>query len=813
MNSRSSSIFWTTLFTSMAILVYEVALTRVFSVILNYHFVFVVISFALLGLGLGSMAQGLWFRGLSRFRTLRLWLFIAGAFSFPVSGVLLVSLPLTAGVDFSHLGFYIYLGIATVPFMFAGINLAWIFQTWTDRAAVLYAGDLIGAAIGAVGAWFLLEHVSGLGAVMGSGMVAGIGVLIFTLGRHITPIRGVAVLLGTGVLFLGSFLTIVPEIPIGQDTDKDLYRMGKSGLSPEIVDSRWSAFGRTDLVKDSHSPHELALYVDGAAGTPMIHVDSTMNQKTKLQIISRWALQYFPYSFLPENEKESAYIIGPGGGKDVLIARSTGVKQITAVEVNPDMVELVRDHSDFNGGIYAEGDQLDIMIGEGRQVLRNSDSTYDIISLALPITKSRRSYESYALTEDYLFTVEAFQEYFDHMTQEGRVMILAHGETEVLRLVSTALRAFELNGIENTTAMKHFYAVSDGMMALLVIKKQPFTRQEVSNRHQLVEKFQLHKPVAYFPYLEQEQLHMMFPGEQHIETPMFQQAMMDIGTGRFKSEVAFMDYPMDVSPVTDNQPFFYDFKKGLPGTLTILFIIFAILLGLIIYQTKIRISAQFAAVRSGFPGKTFIASVTILGLAFMMGELSLFQKIVPYFRHPSIALTVTLVVLLTGTGIGSWVSQRFRESNLLNTLRIAAVAIGVLFFGFRMIFPLVDTLSMEAGRLVLIAWLFLTGLPLGTPFPTLLRFLHREDRQDIVPYAWGINGVASVTGSVFAVILAKWFGWNFVLVFAGIAYLSLAVVFTRLRNLIPRTLNSDADDAGPLVSKPEADVAEIPLNA
>lgn len=200
---------------------------------------------------------------------------------------------------------------------------------------------------------------------------------------------------------------------MGSDEDKDLYRIVQRGIQPDILESRWSAFGRIHLVEIPGDQHRRLLFVDGAAGTPMIHIDSTMDEQAKMQTMHQWSLQFFPFTFLSPKENDSAYIIGPGGGKDILIAKSTGVKQITAVEVSPEMVKLVRDYSNYNDGIYTNWDNVDVHIGEGRQYLRSNPATYDIISLALPVTKSRRSYEGYALTEDYLFTQEALGEYLN----------------------------------------------------------------------------------------------------------------------------------------------------------------------------------------------------------------------------------------------------------------------------------------------------------------------------------------------------------------------------------------------------------------
>ena len=785
--------FWITLYTSMALLISEIALTRIFSVILNSHYVFVVISFALLGLGLGRLVNGIWFTRYADPHRYRRVLFILGAISFPLSSILLVWLPVTTGVNFGDPGFYLYLLIATVPFIFGGMNLSWIFQQWAGRASLLYAGDLLGAAIGGVASWLFLDTVGALGAAIGAGLVAATGTLIFAFLEEKVRFSYAIPLALTAVLFFGIFWNWYPRVPIGSDEDKDLYRLVQSGIQPKILESRWSAFGRTDLIEIPGDQHRRLLFVDGAAGTPMIHIDSTMDKRARMEMMHQWSLQFFPFTFLAPHEKDSAYIIGPGGGKDILIAKSTGVKQITAVEVNPEMVDLVRKYRDYNDGIYTDWDNVDVHIGEGRQFLRSNPARYDIISLALPVTKSRRSYEGYALTEDYLFTKEALAEYLSHLTPEGRIMILAHGDAEVIRLVSTVLQTLEEQGVSNREAMKRLYTISDGMMALLVIKKQPFSREEAQKRVRLMHKFHLHKPIAYFPYAQQHRMSATLSNGKRLPVPMYPQAFIDVESGLFKANVAFTDFSLNVSPVTDNKPFFYDFSFRLPRTLVVLAFVFGTLL-LSVLIVLMRKNSHLSAMPSSIQaGKSFLA-FSLLGIGFMMTEVTLFQKSVLYFRHPTLALTVLLTVILLGTGIGSWISHLWKTENILRRIQRAGWAVATLLFLFWATNSLLQSWSTSAAQPLLVLYLFLAGIALGVPFPMMLRYLHAQSREDLVPFAWGINGIASVTGSVFSVIFAKWFGWSFVLIIAAIVYIGMTLIVFRIEKTEREQLEVAVDD-------------------
>ncbi len=171
----------------------------------------------------------------------------------------------------------------------------------------------------------------------------------------------------------------------------------------------------------------------------------------------------------------------------------------------------------------------------------------------------------------------------------------------------------------------------------------------------------------------------------------------------------------------------------------------------------------------------------LLGVGFMLAEMALFQKFVLYFRHPTLALTILLTVILVGTGTGSWLSHLWKPRDIMKRVQLMGLVItGILLF-FRIGSVFIPLLGNSLIQPALIISLFLIGLVLGVPFPLLLRYLNAESRQDLVPYAWGINGIASVTGSVFSVIFAKWFGWSAVLVMAAGIYLALALLLQRVR--------------------------------
>lgn len=359
---------------------------------------------------------------------------------------------------------------------------------------------------------------------------------------------------------------------------------------------------------------------------------------------------------------------------------------------------------------------------------------------------------------------------------------MAHGDAEVIRLVSTVLQTFEEQGISNREAMKRLYTISDGMLALLVIKKEPFSREEAGKRIQLMHKFHLHKPIAYFPYAKQHQMAATLSNGKRIPVPMYPQAFIDVESGLFKANVAFTDFSLNVSPVTDNKPFFYDFSFGLPRELVLLTLVFSTLLVAALIKLTRKDWHTFPVSMGFHAGKTFLV-FSLLGIGFMMTEVTLFQKSVLYFRHPTLALTVLLTVILLGTGIGSWMSHRWKTDNILRRIQRAGWVVTALLFLFWGTNTILQNWSGSMAQSVLVSYLFLIGIVLGIPFPMMLRYLDQEVRTDLVPFAWGINGVASVTGSVFSIIFAKWVGWSSVLIIAAVVYLGMSIVLLRIRKV------------------------------
>jgi spermidine synthase len=761
---------------------------------LSYHYVFAVISFALLGLGVGGMLlkrwSGWWPRTGYHTNAALFALLIAGS----VIGI--IKLPIYESDVLVNFGFWIYILLATLPFFFAGLTLAGLFQEFAERSSLLYGADLIGAMLGALTVVPLLNGMGGVNSALLTAVTAALGSMTLAWSQRKPFSLGFASFIGLtlGVITLGMF-GLEGEVPITKDLNKDMYRALANPLDKaEVVESRWSAFGRTDLVRSDLSPNDMTIFVDGGAGSAMYNLDSLMNNPAqKSQLMTHFG-GYFPFYFLKENEKDSVLIIGSGGGRDVVIALLGGVKSITAVEVNPDLVQMVKDYESFNGGIYTKIPNVQVVVAEGRNYIRNTDAKYDLITLAIPITKSSRSVEAYALTENYLFTVESLTEYLDHLTPEGRIVIVAHNDLEIYRLITLALTAFERRNVSQPEAMNHIYTIASDLMPTIVIKNQPFDTLEVVQRHALLHQFGFDRGSFFVPYLRQL---VLGPDEQlglDFEWRMFDQILVDISDGKLSLDELINAAIVDVGPVTDDSPFFYKFDPGLPKPFGLFSVLIVLtvggVIGLLLIPKRPDDSPSgqrnLVSKLALYPElKTFLLVFFFLGIGFMLVEIALFQKLTLFLGQPVLALTVLLFSLLLGTGLGSLTSS-LAQKRLGRAITFATLIIFLLVVAYALF--LTDAFDVGLDPKITATLLLLPlGFVLGFPFPLSIRLMKQYGLGDSVHLMWGVNGIASVLGSALTMIIGILVGFSYALYLGAILYAGvggLAILLNRPKTSI-----------------------------
>ena len=504
---KQSCILLSAIFlTSFSLIAFEITLSRLLSVLLSYHYVFVVLSLALLGLGLGGMFVHFFRPQIptdeKRFQVLA---FFTSLFSLAIPFSIIIILQVSY-IDNIQMNILLYGFLLVFPFFLAGVLLSEVYRMFPTLSGRIYGVDLIGAAAGSFGVILFLNILGGISTNFVLGVMASLAAVLFAVGGLRKNTKGL-IISAVSFLILSILLGVnlvcgyLLDIPIGANPGKEIHD-ALSSFRGKIVETRWSAFGRTDLVEFNNYPDHMDIYIDGTAGSPMYRFNGNVNDPgATISNLKTTFPGYFPFLYLQEEERNNALLIGPGGGRDILLALMGGVREITAVEINKDLVDLVRRYSWFNGRIYKGLKNVNIVVDEGRNFLKRQKEKYDIIMLSLPITNTSRSLEGYALTENFLFTTDSICDYLDHLTDEGRLVVVGHNDAEILRLLSLSLAALNRRGVSITAAMNRIYIVGTDEYLVFVLKKTPFKPTEVFPMYQAIHQFDLESILSYFPYI------------------------------------------------------------------------------------------------------------------------------------------------------------------------------------------------------------------------------------------------------------------------------------------------------------------------
>lgn len=591
----------------------------------------------------------------------------------------------------------------------------------------------------------------------------GLGAIMLSSGdQHRKSLALPVIAAGAALLLTTVQLTThaIGPVPVGDDPIKDLYRLSSDpAKGGEIIESRWSLFGRTDLVKHPGDPDEMNLFVDGTAGTPLYRFSGDpLAPGAKAEAMKRDFTGYFPFLTLKDNQRDSILIIGPGGGRDVLAALMGGFREIIGVEVNPQLVEMVREQGAFTGNIYSGFENVKVVVDEGRNFVKRSTGPYDMVLLTLPVTKSSRSVEGYALTESFLLTTEAILDYWNRLSPEGQVVVVLHNGDMALRLLSVVTAALAEIGIPQEEVFRHLCIVGWGLTPTVVLRKSPISPEEAASMKELLVRTGYASNPGFFP------------GEGGAGDDPVLKALNYAASGKATMERIAEVTSIDISPVTDDSPFFYKFEKGLPTEVaTILIVALA--------GTVVTAALPLTRRREGTVHGRGIAVFGLIGFSFMAAEVVLIQKLMLFIGQPTVTLGVVLIALLTGISAGSRYSAGIPAERLAYVFRRNALITGILLLGYILFLPLITSallgwglaLRMEAAFVIL----FPVGFFAGGLFPAGMRVCGGKGGA---PWLWAVNGTASVLGSVTAVAIAMKLGFSAALLAAGAGYLVTSAV-------------------------------------
>lgn len=712
-------------------LLFEVALTRIFSATIWYHFAFVAISVALLGWGLGGFAVHL----LRRHAPLSLE--HAAVLSLVYAAAIPAALWLIVRTPFQPDRLWFYFLVSLVPFFLAGAVLSTVFALSRSEAGLLYFGDLVGASLGALAVTGLLAWLGGEGAVVAAALPPILAAALFS--RRLVPVSALAAVALGAVLFVhaksGTFL-------IRSAPAKGMYRHMAAHPDARIALTGWNAYSRIDAVTGLGDA--LArLYIDSDAWTNLHSWDGRVESLSHLR---EW-YRALPFRLTPGAR---TLVIGPGGGSDVLVSLAAGSRSVTAVEMNPLMLSFVRHFGGEAGHLY-DHPKVETILSEGRNFLSRTDRSFDVIFLGFVDSWASVASGGLSLAENYLYTTEAFRAYNEHLSDDG-ILVIMRWDVDVPRLVSNSVALLGTEAARQRVAvfMEKRGTADDPPQMIFILKKQPFTEAETAA---MLQDWTSASP-------------MIVPGRL-AAAPY--DALLE---GRLTPALWAAQAKTRVDPVFDERPFFFARQKpwGIPPAMA------RALLKVLVPVVVLLLAFSFAGRPAGAGGGSYAASLAFfgsLGVGFIAVELTLLQRLTLLLGHPIFTLSILLFTLLASSGLGSALSHRFRT-------RTACLVVAVLGAIYALILPrVVDALLPLSlgGRIAAAVGLVAPlGLAMGMPFPSGLRLVGHGPLPG-APFYWGLNGVLSVIGSLLTVGLAVSLGFKVAgLVGAG-CYLLAAATF------------------------------------
>jgi hypothetical protein len=755
--------------TSLATLLLELAFTRVFSVVYYYHFAFLAISIALFGLGAGGVFSyvvvgwpGPLYKKLGVLAALNAVLVVLCLWFLLARTATLGAAELCAA----------YL-VAAIPFLLSGTILSLVIEDTLGRVNRVYFFDLIGAAAGCAVLIPLLNWVGGPNTILVAAVLLAVAAAIwFHLARDPRG-RVAGVLIGLLLVALVTYNSRYPLIDV---------KFAKHQLLQNEEFVKWNSFSRIALKREPKFSAK-SIVIDADASTFVARFD--FDHLTAQQ---RFELAYegpgLPYLLRPGAK---TLVIGPGGGWDIARALASGSKDITGVEINPIIANVIMREKfpQYSNDLYFRP-EVKIVVEDGRSFIQRSRERYKVLQATLVDTWASTAAGAFALSENNLYTTNAFIDYLLHLTSDGVMAFTRWGfepPRESLRVVSLAYAALKQIGQSdparhiavlraNAQQLQHW-----GAQDTILVSRNPFSSADINRIRTAAETANMQ--IAYLP-------------GTNIDSP-FRDLLLSADLNRF-----FDSYPFDVRPLTDDRPFFFftvqprdlwrffrhaprqsaDYKinSALPvlvGIIAISIVAVLIILSLPPLFLQDRLPREKGRLRA-------LLFFLFIGAGYILIQVALIQKFVLFLGHPTYALTVIIFSMLLSSGFGSFASKRLIRGKAARLDGILLLIAAMMIVLAVIITPVVENgvaLPFPLKVLITIALIAPVGFTMGMPFPAGLTLLERT-MPESVRWAWAINAASSVLGSAAAIFLAIYFGLHLTLVIGGLLYASAYISST-----------------------------------
>ena len=813
------------LLVSFAALLLEISYTRIVSFKLFYYYTYLVIGLALLGIGAGGVLVAVSGR-LKRASTdaILLWGLLVGAASVGVGYVVIAKLPIATndiwdygtGSSFENLGKLLVICLMLfASFVAVGVMIATLFGRRSDDIGRLYFADLLGAGVACGIVVFLAAWIGPPAIIFLAGAtLAAAG--LWTAARLVLAARRSGAAGPNAGVALGAVLVLVmlggvvfhSRLP---DPTVDSSKPERLG----ILSKDWSPVFRVD-VTDWDDRH--LLYHDGLLGSNIYRFDDdieTTGERLNFDTNDR----RLPFEVL-QAPPDDVMIIGAAGGHEILASLYFDAAHIDAIELNPVTHSLVTGRfADYAGNI-ADDPKVNYVNGDGRSFLARSDSKYDLVWYPAPDSYSASNAASagaFVLSESYLYTSETIVESLEHLTDDG-ILAAQFGEfnyaeksNRTTRYVSTVRHALDELGIDDPSGHV-LVATQDNVGAsvasTVLVKRTPFTQAEIDRFGGMAAQFTADAPADPETGGKPQTTVQYAPGggaDANLNSVL---TLSDDDLAQW-----YDDYAYDVTPITDDGPFFWHFARfgdvvrniGDPidiwdtedatgeRVLLLLLVIAAIFAGVFLLLPFLAMKDTWRALpRKGTSAVYFVA----LGLGFMFFEVTLIQRLILFLGYPTYSLTVTLASILLFTGVGAYLTERYKQRTDL-ALKVLLPAIVVLTVGYLYGLPALTDglLGWPLAPRVLVAFLVLAplGLCLGAFMPLGLGAVAglTEHKSEYVAWGWAVNGFASVIGSVVTTLAAMMFGFRIVLIAGLLVYVVALAALRSLTRTSPETAGGE----------------------
>ena len=770
---------------SFAALLLELVLTRLFSVVLFYHFAFLAISIALLGLGAGGVFAYIYKDRLNRTPTRDLAARLCCWNAVAIPSVLEIILHVPVSLELSWYNLLkltvLYLA-AAVPFSFTGILFSVVFARQAGNVTRLYGADLLGGALACLGTVPLLNWLGGPNSILAAAAIMAAAALLWATSSATRKTAGLLAGLAAALIlanYSGRFIDVI-------------YAKGVLRDKSWVEFARWNAISRVEV--DRQGEGGKAIVIDADASTYIMNVDPHGWQGTDWQKKLMAAPPALANVLRPRGEFA---IIGPGGGVDVLRAVANGSPSVTGIEINPIIADTIMRgrYAAYTYHLY-ERPEVNLQVTDGRSFVRNAKQTFDVVQMTLVDTWASTAAGAFALSENSLYTANAFREYFRHLKPDGMIAITRwefRQPREALRVVSVATEALHQIGVANPA--RHFIVVSqgaldeDGIAVVVLAKKSPFTAEEEARIYEHLD--------------DNPDLVALYTPSSPGQNP-FSDLIARNDPWAFARE-----YPYNVAPVDDDSPFFFftlktdqilhdgGLQKGIDWKVNlgvvVLGIVFLISIAAVVGFLLVPMALRGGRMKRS-PAMLYFVAV---GLGYILVEISCIQRFVLFLGHPTYALTVVIFLLLLSSGAGSLLSRRWLSQAARGWIPLLVLILGIALSTWALPGLLGAFIGVPFAMKLLLSAVVLVplGFAMGMPFPTGLRALAGMVEVELpaaecgepinapdnsVEWAWAMNAASSVLGSVLAMVIAIHFGLNVTLACGAVAYLLAFGLFPTL---------------------------------